>query len=193
MKTILGQSFFLLLSLTSNGCVSATLETRPSENSVDPKSVAHPPQDANLLPIATLTATEGDVLEAVFRHSLHAARTDEVVFISLGSDKWKDPDAQFLKRFGDLSCSVRPVSAARLPRIGEKDAPNRLRGVEDPATGKRSRIYFAEILEWTSNTRVRVKIGVYSGPLDASGGIAVYEKLQGRWGFVENEPIRWKS
>ncbi len=68
----------------------------------------------------------------------------------------------------------------------------RFRGVEDPATGKRTRIYWAEIKEWISDSKVRLDVGGWTGPLDGGGGICVFEQLNGVWEFTEMEE-GWSS
>jgi hypothetical protein len=138
---------------------------------------------------APLPARDAAVLEAALRDRLRGGDPGETVFISLGSidTAWKVPPPDFLARLQDLPGCFKPISMARLPKGGEMETPNRYRGVEDPVTGKRSWIYWAEIKEWVSETKVRVDVGGWSGPLTGGGGIFVFELQDGRWVFTELE------
>ena len=132
---------------------------------------------------APLSARDADVLEAALRDSLRLASRDTTYFISLGSieNGWRDPPPGFLDRLKDIPRRIRPVSAARLPKPYEMETPTRYRGVEDPETAKRSWIYWAEIVQWVSDTQVRVNTGVWSGPLGGGGAIETFELRDGRW------------
>ena len=131
----------------------------------------------------TLPERDADLLEAVLRDRLRNADANETVFISLGSieTEWKDPPPEFFKRLGDLPYRFKPVSQARMPKHYEMESSTRYRGVEDPATGRRSWIYWAEIKEWLSDTKARVDVGVWSGPLGGGGSIRVFELRDGTW------------
>lgn len=134
-------------------------------------------------PVATLSARDADVLEAALRDRLENAGDDTTIFLSVGSIEtdWKDPPPDFFKRLSDLPYKFKPVSQARMPKDGEMESPKRFRGVEDPTTGKRSWIYWVEIKRWVTDTKVRVDIGVWSGPLGGGGGIYVFELRDGKW------------
>jgi len=112
----------------------------------DMVSMASQPATASRM----LTDRDLAVLEAALREELHHADANETVFISIGSfvDQRDDPPPGFLDRLRDLHLTLKAASAARLPKDGEMESPNRYRGVEDPATGKRSNIYWAHINEW---------------------------------------------
>lgn len=153
---------------------------------------AHRPETATQTapaPATALPARDAAVLEAALRDHLRKADADTTIFVSLGSIRtgWKDPPPDFLKRLGDLPYRFKPVSQARMPKAGEMESPNRFRGVEDPATGKPSWIYWAAIKQWLSDTRVRVDVGVWSGPLGGGGSIYVYELREGKWVFTDIE------
>jgi hypothetical protein len=157
-----------------------------------PAAAPTPPQPR--IAVATLAAKDAAVLEAVLRESLSGMWEERVIFISVGSIQsgWKDPPADFLQRLAGYPFQVRPVSAARFPRPGEKEGPNVLRGIEDPETGKRSWIHWAEIIQWVSDTKVRVDTGVWSGPLGGGGSTDVYELRDGRWVFTGSDGY-WRS
>jgi hypothetical protein len=136
-----------------------------------------------------LPARDAGVLEAALRDRLRNADAGTTIFISLGSieTEWKDPPPGFLKRLSDLPYRFKPVSQARMPKDGEMESPNRYRGVEDPATGKRSWIYWAAVKEWISDSKVRVDVGVWSGPLGGGGSVSVFELRDGKWEFTNME------
>jgi hypothetical protein len=155
---------------------------------------AHAPKPASTqttkpAPVSTLSARDAVVLEAALRDRLKNGDDDQTIFLSVGSidTDWKDPPPEFFKRLGDLPYNFKPVSQARMPKDGEMESPNHFRGVEDPTTGKRSWIYWAEIKEWVSDTKVRVDVGAWSGPLTGGGGICVYELHGGKWVFTDVE------
>ena len=141
-----------------------------------------------------LSGREAAVLEAALRDQLSDAEPGGTVFISLGLVRggWTDPPPGFLGRLGDLPQMLRPVSKARLPEAGEMESPNHFRGVEDPATGKRSNIHWAGVKAWVSETKVRVETGVYSGPLGDGGGTSVLELRDGVWTLADTEDF-WVS
>ena len=130
-----------------------------------------------------LPARDAALLEAVLRDRLRDADANTTIFISLGSIEtdWKDPPPDFLNRLGDLPYRFKPVSQARMPKPFEMESPNRYRGIEDPATGKRSWICWAEIKEWLSETKARVDAGVWSGPLGGGGSVDIFELRDGKW------------
>ncbi len=137
---------------------------------------------------------EAAVLEAALRDQLSDAEPGGTVFISLGlvQGGWKDPPPGFLGRLGDLPLTLEPVSKARLPEENEVESPNHFRGVEDPATGKRSTINWAGVKAWVSETKVRVETGTYSGPLGGGGGTSVLELRDGVWTLADTEDF-WVS
>jgi hypothetical protein len=144
--------------------------------------------------VAKISDREAAVLEAALRNSLRRSEGEGTIFISLGSTRrrWKDPPPRFITRFDDLKLKLRPVSAARHPKPGEMESPTRFRGVEDPATGKRSWIHWAEIKEWVSDTKVRVNVGVWSGPLGGGGSVDDYELRGDKWECTGSEE-HWVS
>ena len=139
-----------------------------------------------------LSEREAAVLEAALRDQLSDAEPDGTVFISLGLVRggWTDPPPGFLGRLDDLPLTLKPVSLARLPVENEMESPNHFRGVEDPATGKRSTICWAGVKGWVSKTKVRVETGTYSGPLGDSGGTSVFELREGVWTLADTEDFR---
>jgi hypothetical protein len=141
------------------------------------------PSSRPVIVVAKPPAKDAAVLEAALRETLSRAKPDETTFVSLGSvrTKWKDPPPEFLKRFDDLKLELRPVSAARHPERGEMESPNQYRGIEDPDTGKRSWVHWAEVTEWLSDTKARVDTGVWSGPLGGGGSTDIYELRDGKW------------
>lgn len=159
-------------------------------NGGDAATTAPETSPAMLAEAPALSEREAAVLEVALRETLPENDQAGTIFISLGSlaSGWRDPPPQFLRRFNDLPYNVRPVSAARLPKPGEMvpDAPAlRHRGVEDPATGQRSPIYWAEIIEWESETRVRIDTGSWTGPLGGGGMVLVYELRDGSWAIAD--------
>ena len=160
--------FGLVVLAGTAGCARRTApETRP----------------AGVLTTNALPARDADLLEAVLRDRLRHADANETVFISLGSidTNWKDPPPELLKRLSDLPYRFKPVSLARVPKPYEMESATRYRGIEDPATGKRSWIYWAEIKEWLSETKARVDVGLWSGPLGGGGSVNVFELRDGKW------------
>jgi hypothetical protein len=151
--------------------------------------VALQPTTAPTRAATTLSARDAAVLEAALRDRLKNAGDDRTIFLSVGSIEtdWKDPPPDFFRRLSDLPYKFKPVSQARMPKDGEMESPNRFRGVEDPATGKRSWIYWAEIKQWVSDMKVRVDVGVWSGPLGGGGSICVFELRDGKWVFTDME------
>jgi hypothetical protein len=152
------------------------------------------PSTRATIEVANPPGKDAMVLEAALRRSLSRAKADDVTFISLGSRKsrWNDPPPDFLKRFDDLELQLRPVSAARHPQRGERESPDRYRGVEDPDTGRRSWVHWAEVKEWVNDTTVRVDVGVWSGPLGGGGSTDVYELRDGTWQRTTSEG-HWAS
>lgn len=142
-----------------------------------------------VIAVANPSAKDAAVLEAALRDSLSRATADETTFVSLGmhTSPWNDPPDEFLKRFDDLKLKLRPVSAARHPEPFEKESPNRYRGIEDPETGRRSSVHSAKVKEWVSENKVRVEVGVTSGPLSGSGGTDIYELRDGKWVWTRRE------
>jgi hypothetical protein len=141
-----------------------------------------------------LSARDAAVVEAALRDRLLYADARTTIFISVGSfgTGSKDPPPDLLKRLGDLPYTLKPVSQARMPRAGEIESPDRFREVEDPATGKRSWIYWAHVKQRISDTKVRVNVGVWSGPLGGGGSICVFELRDGKWAFASME-ASWVS
>ena len=136
-----------------------------------------------VISVAKLSAQEAAILEAALRESLSRARADDILFVSLGGigPNRKDPSPEFLRRLDDLKLKLRPVSAARLPEPGEMAAPNRYRGVEDPATGRDATVHWALVIHWFSDTKVRVVSDAYRGPLCGTLCFAIYELRDGKW------------
>ena len=154
-----------------------------------PFGCADPPSPATrpaVVPPA-LAEREAAVLEAALREWLQSAEPGGTVFISLGPMRggWTDPPPGFLERFGDLPLTLKPVSKARLPEENEMESPDRFRGVENPATGERAKIYWAGVKKWVSDTKVRVETGVYSGPLGGGGNTSVLELRDGVWTLAD--------
>lgn len=135
-----------------------------------------------------LSQRDADVLEAALRDRLKHADPDTTIFISVGAvPRWRDPPSGFLHRLDDLPFQLRPVSEARLPGRNEMETPTRYRGVEDPATGERCWIYWARIVRWVSDTKVRINTGVWCGPLGGGGSVQVFELRDGRWEWTGSE------
>src|SRR4051812_38880334 len=176
----------LIVLSAASGCVHrAAPATQPVESPYEFFRSDHPhlrTQGAPLAPASVLPMRDAAVLEAALWDRLRDAERDTTIFISLGTvDDWQDPPPDFLRRLDDLPYRLKPVSKARLPKRGEMESPDRFRGVEDPATGKRSWIYWAEISNWVSDTKVRVYVGVWSGPLAGGGSTCVFELRDGKW------------
>ncbi len=129
-----------------------------------------------------------DVAVFVLQWMLRGADPNEVYFISTGrmGDGWIDPTPAVMERLNGLGLTLRPASDARLPKSGEMESENRLRGVEDPRTGKRCDIYHVSIIEWSDDTTAEVIFGEYGGPLASSGGSLVVEKKDGNWTIKEH-------
>jgi hypothetical protein len=174
------------------GCAQrATPASQPFANSYKFFRIENPPPSTETSvrpPPGALPMRDAAVLEAALRGRLRGEERDTTIFISIGSiENWQDPPADFLARLSDLPYRFKPVSKARFPKHGEMESPNRLRGVEDPVIGKRTWIYWAEIKNWVSDTRVRVDVGVWSGPLGGGGSICVFELRGGTWVLTDTE------
>ena len=143
--------------------------------------------------VANLSPKDAPIVEAAIRKSLSGVAADETAFVSLGVlGHWEDPSPEFLQRLDDLKLKLRPVSAARHPQRGERESTNRYRGIEDPDTGKRSYVHWAQVKEWLSDTKVRVDVGVWSGPLGGGGSTDIYELQGGKWQHTGSED-HWVS
>lgn len=187
----------LLVILASTGCEHHRAPaSQPTESPYELLRVGGPSLPAHRAPRTaptTLPTRDAAVLEAAFRDQLRHAERNATVFISLGPpENWQDPPPQFLERLNDLHHRLKPVSKARFPERAEMETPDRFRGVEDPATGKRSWIYWAEISNWVSETEVRVDVGVFAGPLAGGGGVCVFELRNGKW-ILTNRESYWRS
>jgi hypothetical protein len=176
------------VSLLPTACGRAPA-TEPTTVAAVPVTLPAPTARQLQISVVALSGKDAAVLEAAFRENLARVKGERVIFISVGSIRgdWKDPPTDFLQRLSGYPFQLRPVSAARFPRWGEMETPDRFRGIEDPETGKRSWIYWAEIKEWISDTKVRLDTGVWSGPLGGGGSTEIYELRDGRWISTESD------
>ena len=165
----------------------AQVESKPEANATaQDKS----PASAEAEPIVDPRAD--DALAAstfVLRWCLKNADPNETCFVSIGrSGKgWIDPPDATLALLASTGQTLRPASEARLPKPGEMETKNRLRGVEDPDTGKRCDIYYAHVTKWINDTTAEISYGIYGGPLAGGGGSLVVEKKDGRWTIKEHK------
>ncbi|MCA9031732.1 MAG: hypothetical protein KDA69_00990 [Planctomycetaceae bacterium] len=98
-----------------------------------------------------------------------------------------------MNRFRNPWYKVKPVSEARLPRFGEFDGPNRLRGVEDRKTGQHGYLFYVRIIEWMDDKTVRINFGMYGGPLAGGGSSGVVYHFNGSTWVELDEGQGWIS
>ncbi len=160
------------------GCQNGPARTAPAATAVN--------RPANVMSARTL-----DVMAVALADELKDCPADQVVFIGTGLDG-ADPPDELLRRLRATHRFARPASEARYPKRGEKEAVDTYRGVEDPTTGHRTSVYRAEIIEWESDTKVRMNVGRYGGPLDAGGREVTLEWAGGVWS-IESTGRSWVS
>ncbi|TWT81669.1 hypothetical protein CA13_31220 [Planctomycetes bacterium CA13] len=168
---------------------SAQVSDKSNPNA-EPGAHDETPETANPDPVVDPRADDAlDATTFVLQWRLRNANTDKTCFISTGrSDKgWIDPPEATLALLASAGHSLRPASAARLPKSGEMETENRFRGVEDPDTGERSYIYYAHVTNWIDENTAEISYGIYGGPLAGGGGSLVVEKKDGKWSIKEHK------
>lgn len=176
------------IRLFVTSCFGLLVVTSCSDNTSVPSALEpnRPHVQTHVGSVAALSADEAKICELLLRDWLHWIQPDEPGFVAVGmstDERWLDPPPAFMQRIVDVGVKLRKASEARIPKPGERVAPDRFRGVEDPDTGKSAYIHYVVITRWISNREAEVEAGMYSGPLSGGGFSAVVEKKNGRWQF----------
>lgn len=139
---------------------------------------------------ASEKASRDDIMEAVFRHmcepgpvdqdlsSHHVGKDHKVYFLSVSP--WHDPRADFMKRLGNLSAPVRPISAVEWKG----------QFMHDRATGERGAAFYIQSVIMLSNDEADVEAVMnLGGPKGSYGWFYRLARKDGRWTVVQE---RWK-
>lgn len=125
------------------------------------------------------------LLERALRELPSFANSRAMKFIAIGFDDTGnpvDPTPQFLSRFADLGAAVSPASKVkRIGNVRDEEGRPRVWHFQDPATGKRARVYYVLVLERIAEHEVLIDVGFTSGPLSGGGRRVIYRMVEGEW------------